>query len=140
MRTTVVLLLLWFKVVDSPTGACLPRCTLVSVSHSPDLSNHGIFQQHPQPRVRLRHVYISRSRSHSLFSPSCGSIPNSSAAQAHRPCPPYSSSFDPLVAHVMPTGRSTARHPCVLGSKANMGTLISDHRARATSGRRYSKG
>jgi hypothetical protein len=129
------------KLMDSPTGACRPRCTLVSVSHSPDLSNHGICQHHPQPRVRLRHVYLSHHTTRTLFLPSRRSIPSSSAARPHRPSPPiHSSSVDPLIAHVMPTGRGTARHPCVLSAKANMGALVSDHHARATSGRRYSKG
>jgi hypothetical protein len=40
---------------------------------------------------------------------------------------------------VMPGGRSTAWHPCVLGAKADMAALIDNHLTRATSGRRCSK-
>jgi hypothetical protein len=37
-------------------------------------------------------------------------------------------------------GRSTARHPCVLSAKANVGALIRSHHPATASRRWYSKG
>ena len=80
----------------------------VSLSRSrPDQTDHGI------PQVRLRHVYISRDHSYSLFPSSGRSLLSSSASQA-----PRSSMLCQLfIPHLIRSRSCNPRRPCVLVPK-----------------------